>query len=311
MRTDFYYDSYGAGKIHGCRWTPDGEIRAVFQIVHGIAERVERYDEFAEYLNARGILVVAEDHMGHGKSVDHGGTKGFFDGGWGAVVRDCLTLTKTTMAEFPQVPYILFGHSMGSFLVRTILIKCPNLGISGAVLCGTGWQPTAVVEAGAMTAQVVAAKIGERVPSEKLQNIVFGGYNKRVEHPRTEFDWLSRDCRVVDEYIADPMCGFVASSGLLRDMLGGIAYVQKKDHLRNMKRDLPIMFVSGGDDPVGSYGAGVKRAADCFREVGMQDVRMKLFPLCRHEILNEINREEIFDSIYDWIVEKTMKNAEK
>lgn len=310
MRTDFYYDSCGVGKIHGCRWMPDGKIRAVVQIVHGIAEHVERYDEFAEFLNSKGILVVAQDHMGHGKSIDHGGTKGFFDGGWKAAVQDCLTLTKATMAEFPGTPYILFGHSMGSFLVRTILIKRPDLAISGAVLCGTGWQPEAVVETGAMTARVIAAKVGERTPSEKLQNLVFGGYNRRVEHQRTAFDWLSRDCRVVDEYIADPMCGFVASSGLLRDMLGAIAYLQKKTHLREMKKNLPVLFISGGDDPVGSYGAGVKRAAARFREAGMLDVRMKLFPLCRHEILNEINREEIFDSVYDWIVEKTSKNKE-
>lgn len=311
MRTDFYYDSCGVGKIHGCRWTPDGEIRAVVQIVHGIAEYAQRYDEFAQYLNDRGILVVAQDHMGHGQSISHGGTKGFFDGGWRAAVRDILTLTKSTMAEFSGVPYVLFGHSMGSFLVRTILIKCQDLGIDAAVLCGTGWQPQAMVEAGAMTAKAVAAKVGERVPSEKLQNVVFGGYNKRVEHQRTEYDWLSRDCRVVDEYVADPMCNFVVSSGLLRDMLGAIAFIQRKANLREMKRDLPVLFVAGGADPVGNYGAGVKRAASCFRDAGMQDVRMRLFPLCRHEILNEINREEIFDYVYDWIVEKTLENSKK
>ncbi len=306
MRTDLYYDSCGTGKIHACRWVPEGKVQAVVQIVHGIAEHAARYEEFANFLNSKGILVVAEDHMGHGKSVDYGGRKGVVKGGWSAMVRDCLRLSKVTMAEHPDVPYILFGHSMGSFLVRTILIKQPDLGISGAILSGTGWQPTAVVEGGALTARMISSKIGPENPSEMLQNLIFGGYNRRIEHQRTDFDWLTRDCRVVDEYLSDPMCGFVASSGLLSDMLEAIAYTQKKCRLNEMRRDIPILFVSGGDDPVGGYGAGVQRAVSCFRSAGLQDVQKKLFPMCRHEILNEINRDAVFDYIYLWIVEKTM-----
>ena len=304
MRTDFYYDSCGAGRIHGCRWTPEGEIRGVFQIVHGIAEHVERYDDFASYLNDRGILVVAEDHMGHGKSIDNGGTPGYFDGGWEAAVQDSYALLKATREEFPEKPYVLFGHSMGSFLVRSLLIIHPDSGISGAIICGTGWQPAAVLAGGEMTASAIAAAIGERNPSEKLQNIVFGGYNNRVEHQRTPFDWLSRDSREVDRYIADPMCGFVASAGLLRDMLGGMRMNQEKKNLQRMQKDLPVFFVAGGDDPVGSYGEGVRRTEEHFREAGMEDVTCRIFPLCRHEILNEINKVEIYGTLYDLIVEK-------
>ena len=301
MRTDFYYESAGAGRIHACRWTPPGEIRGVIQIVHGIAEHVERYAEFAEYLNVRGFAVVAEDHMGHGLSIGETGTVGYFDGGWDAAVRDTVHLTEQTMAEYPEVPYFLLGHSMGSFLTRTLLIRYPELKLSGVILSGTGWQPIPKLKAGHLAASAIARKVGEKNPSEKLQDLIFGGYNSRVEHRRTEFDWLSRDSRQVDKYIADPLCGFVASAGLLRELLGGMAYNEKKDHLARMNRALPVFFVAGSDDPVGSYGAGVKRSAKAFREAGMEHIRVKLFPLCRHEILNEINREEVYETLYRWI----------
>ncbi len=301
VRTDFYYDSCGAGKIHGCRWSPDGDVEAVVQIVHGIAEYIERYDDFAEFLNRHGILVVAEDHMGHGKSIEHGGTKGYFDGGWNAAVDDTVHLLESTRAEFRDVPYFLFGHSMGSFMSRTILCRYPDLDLSGCILCGSGWMPNGVVAAGQLAADSVCAAIGERSPSEHLQSMMFAGYNKRVEHKRTEFDWLTRETAIVDAYIAHPMCGFTATCGLLRDLIGGIKYNQKKKNLEGMNYKLPILFVSGGDDPVGSYGKGVKLAADHFRAAGMMDVSCKLFPLCRHEILNELNRNEIYDFMYKWM----------
>ena len=161
MRTDFYFDSVGAGKIHCCRWTPEGEIRAVVQIVHGIAEYIERYDDFANYLNARGWLVVAEDHMGHGQSINGEGVQGYFHGGWFSAVADTFQLLKMTKEAYPGVPYVLFGHSMGSFMTRSILCKYPDSGISAAVICGTGWQPGVVVTAGIGICQAVCKKIGE------------------------------------------------------------------------------------------------------------------------------------------------------
>lgn len=301
MRTDFYYPSCGAGQIHGCRWAPPGAVRGVVQIVHGIAEHVERYDDFAEYLNVRGYLVVAEDHMGHGQSIGKTGTRGYFDGGWDDAVRDTAELTRRTMEEFPGLPYFIFGHSMGSFLTRTLLIRYPEWNFAGAIICGTGWQPIPKLKLGWLSCRAAARKVGEKNPSEKLQELVFGGYNRRVEHRRTEFDWLTRDSRQVDRYIADPMCGFVASSGLLRDMLGGMLYNEKKENLARMNRKLPVLFVAGSDDPVGNYGEGVRRTAKAFREAGMEQVRLKLFPLGRHEILNEINREEVFEFLFRWI----------
>ena len=137
-----------------------------------------------------------------------------------------------------------------------------------------------------------------------LQNLVFGSYNKKVEHPRTAFDWLSRDAKVVDAYIAHPMCGFTASSGLLRDMLKGISYIEDPVNLSQMQKALPVLFIAGGDDPVGSYGKGVIRTAEEFQKAGMQDVSRKIYPLGRHEILNEINRQEVWQDVSDWIQKK-------
>ena len=301
MRTDFWYDSKGAGKIHGCRWTPEEQPKAILQIVHGIAEFVERYDDFANYLTKQGFLVVAEDHMGHGQSINGEGIQGYFHGGWFTAVEDTVQLLKDTMAEHPGVPYVLFGHSMGSFMARTILCKYPDCGISAAIICGTGWQPTAALPAMIKVVELVCKVTGETKPSEPLQGIVFGSYNKKVEHPRTAYDWLTRDKEIVDAYIAHPLCGFTASCGLLREMVKSFRYIQAPANLAAMKKDLPVFFIAGGDDPVGPYGKGVEKCAEVFRKAGMTDVSVKIYPLCRHEILNEINKEEVYGDVTAWI----------
>ena len=307
MREDFWYDSKGAGKIHGCRWTPEESPKAVVQIVHGIAEFIERYDEFAAYLNGLGFLVVAEDHMGHGQSVGENGIQGYFHGGWFTAVEDTMTLLRETQAAYPDIPYVLFGHSMGSFMARTILCKYPDSGISAAVICGTGWQPAALLPPVTRFIEAVCRKDGEDKPSAFLENLVFGSYNKRVEHPRTAYDWLSRDAKIVDAYIAHPMCGFTPTAGLLREMMKGLTYIEKPAHLEAMKKDLPVFFVAGGDDPVGSYGKGVRHTVSEFKKAGMTDVSCRIYPLCRHEILNEINRQEIFEDIGGWLLKKVEK----
>lgn len=309
MREDFWFDSCGAGKIHGCRWSPEGEPKAVLQIVHGIAEYIERYDGFAEFLTRRGFLVVAEDHMGHGQSIGNEGVQGYFTGGWFNAVADSYHLLEMTKAEYPELPYVLFGHSMGSFMARTILCKYPDSGIDAAIICGTGWQPAFALPAVIKIVEGECKKVGETNPSARLQNLVFGGYNKRVEHPRTEFDWLTRDAKIVDAYIAHPLCGFTASTGLLRDMMTGILYIEQPKNLAAMRKDLPVFFIAGGDDPVGSYGKGVRKAADAFRKAGMKDVDVHIYPLCRHELLNEINREEIYGDVLQWLSAHVKKEA--
>ena len=301
MRQDIWFDSKGAGKIHACRWEPEGQPRAVVQILHGIAEFVERYDDFANFLTTKGVLVVAEDHMGHGQSINGEGIQGYFHGGWFTAIEDSMQLMEDTKAEFPDTPYILFGHSMGSFMARTILCKYPDCGLTAAVICGTGWQPAAAMPAMVKLVEGICKLSGEDKPNETLQKLIFGSYNKRVEHPRTPYDWLTRDDKIVDAYIAHPLCGFIPTAGLLRDMMKGMLYIEQKENLSNMQKNLPVFFIAGGDDPVGPYGKGVHTCADAFRKVGMEDVSVRIYPLCRHEILNEINREQIYQDVWKWI----------
>ena len=301
MEPEFYFDSQGAGKIRCRCWLPQGAPRAVVQLVHGIAEHVDRYDGFARFLTEHGFAVVAEDHMGHGKSINGEGIQGYFHGGWFAAVADTYHLLELTRGAYPDIPYILFGHSMGSFMARTILCKYPGSGITAAIICGTGAQPSGALPLLIKAADLIGKRSGETVPSKALEAMAFGSYNKRVEHKRTVCDWLTRDDAVVDAYIADHLCGFTPSAGLFRDMLSGILYIQKPESLNAMKKDLPVFFIAGGDDPVGSYGKGVRKAAEAFRQAGMQDVTVKLYPLCRHEILNEINKEEVFQDVLTWI----------
>jgi len=301
MRTDFTYASCGAGTIHGCRWIPEGEPKAVFQIVHGIAEFVERYDDFANYLTSLGYVVVAEDHMGHGGSIGEDGVQGYFHGGWFSAVQDTFQLMQDTMQQFPGLPYVLFGHSMGSFMARTILAKYPDSGITAAVICGTGWQPRFALPALIKVVEGICKKNGEQNPSEALQGMVFGSYNKRIDHPRTNYDWLTRDDKIVDAYIAHPLCGFTPTCGLLRDMMKGILYIETPKNLANMKKHLPVFFIAGAEDPVGPYGKGVEQAVKEFKPAGMVNVALKLYPEARHEILNEINRQEVYRDITRWL----------
>ncbi len=301
MRTDFYYPSCGAGMIHGCRWEPEGAPVAVLQIVHGVAEHVVRYDEFASFMASQGFLVVAADHMGHGGSVGDQGALGHFTGGWHKAVADVHRLLCDTRLTCPNVPYILLGHSMGSFMTRSLLCKYPDCGVDAAIISGTAWMPGAVISAGLAAAKLAGKRQGADTPSKFLSGMMFGSYNNRVEHRRTEFDWLTRDQRIVDAYIADPMCGFTMTPSLAESMMTGLKYIQDSTHLANMRKDLPVLFVAGDADPVGNYGTGVKQAAQAFQKAGMENVAIRLYPLCRHEVLNELNRQEVYQHILEWL----------
>ena len=299
MREDFYYPSEGEGLIHACRWSLGKEPKAILQIVHGIAEHVERYDHFARYMTEHGFLVVAEDHMGHGCS---GNLPGYFHGGWHTAVEDTHRLLLDTRRRYPNIPYILMGHSMGSFMVRTLLCKYPELPIQAAVISGTAWQPAAAMPLIVRIMDQVCAHFGETLPNEKLQNLVFGTYNAKVEHPRTPLDWVCRVNSVVDEH---PMNhGFRPTAGLLRDMMEGVNFIERPGHLAAMRKELPVFFIAGGADPVGNYGKGIDACIRAFRKTGMQDITKRIYPLCRHEILNEINREEVYEDVLQWIESK-------
>ena len=301
MREDIFFDSAGFGTIHASVWYSDEKPKAILQIVHGIAEHVARYDEFAEFLVGKGYAVVAEDHMGHGLSTSSENVSGYFHGGWGCAIKDSVALMDIARDRFGQIPYFLFGHSMGSFMVRNILADYPELQLTGCIICGTGWQSGALLSVAVPLAKVICRLRGDRKPGKLLNNMAFGAYNKRVIDKRTPHDWLSTDDKAVDAYENDPMCGFIPSSGLMRDMLMGIRYIQKEKTLLKMNKQLPCFFIAGQEDPVGNYGEGVLRAEKEFLNAGMQTVSAKIYPLCRHEILNEMNRFEVYEDVLNWM----------
>ena len=301
MPKDFWYDSCGAGRIHGCRWDPVGKPCGVLQIVHGIADHARRYDDFADYMTEMGFVVVAEDHMGHGLSGGENTHRGYFNGGWFCAVEDTYHLLLSTKEEFKDLPFVLLGHSMGSFMAQSILQKYPHTTIDGCILCGTGWQPHTGASAVAKMCDAICKISGDTRQSDKLQELMFGAYNLKVEHLRTEYDWVNRLNREVDRYLADPLCRDPVTAGLVRDLLTGITFIQEEHNLQRMNKELPVLIISGGDDPVGTYGLGTRKTAREFKSVGMQNVTMHIYPLCRHELLHELNKFEIYDDIYNWI----------
>lgn len=303
---DFYFQSStGRTSIHALKCVPDGKPRAVVQIAHGIAEHIDRYRPFMEFLADNGFVVAGNDHLGHGKSIRVPEEQGFFaeKDGWWRVVDDMDKLHDIMFNEYPELPYVLFGHSMGSFLTRTYLIKHPDK-YDGVILSGTGHQSPALVLGGNAAASVMAKLNGAMGDGAKLDSLAFGTYLNKIENPRTKFDWLSRDTEQVDKYIADPLCGFVGKIGLYRDMMQGIKFITDKKNIAQMNKEKPVYFMSGDGDPVGDYGKGVERAYKAFCDAGLHDVFMRLYPGGRHEMLNETNKEQVYQDILSWLNEK-------
>ena len=306
--TEFtFLSTDGKTQLHGMRWEPEGgSVCAVLQICHGVAEHIARYDAFARYLNGLGIAVVGHDHLGHGLSLPEGGTPVYFGEGntWNTVVDDIYVLHQRIRLWYPDVPLCIMGHSMGSFLTRTYLIRYPGT-VKAAVIMGTGWQPKAVIAGGMAVAKAVGAVVGENGTSDLVTNLAFGAYNKLFAPNRTSCDWLSADEDNVDTYMADPLCGADATVGLFRQMLLGIRFNQKLSNLRQMDPRIPVLFVAGEKDPVGDCGNGVRRTYQEFRRAGVQDCTLKLYPGLRHEILNEkAQQQQIFEDIGQWLTSK-------
>ena len=300
---DFYFPSTnGKNKILARICTPDKPPKAVVQIAHGIAEHISRYDPFMFFLAENGYVAVGNDHLGHGLSAENEDGLGIFDtqNGWTYAVDDMKALRDQVRQEFHDIPYIFFGHSMGSFLTRTYLIRYPDQ-YDAAILSGTGQQSPALINAGFFAANLLTLLRGPGADGKLLNDMAFGSYCKKIDNPRTPFDWLSTNEENVDRYIADPLYGFVAKCSMYRDMMGGLKFLTKQSNIDKMNKDAPIYFMSGAEDPVGDYGAGVEKAYRAFCDAGLHDVTMKLYPGGRHEMLNETNREEVMQDILAWL----------
>ena len=310
VKEEFYFDSRdGKSRIHAVRYRPEdtGQVRCVLQVVHGMAEYAERYEEFAAYLVERGFVVTGDDHLGHGKSVGQGGKQGYFCERDPAtvLVRDVHRLKKLTEELYPGVPYVLMGHSMGSFITRNYLCRY-GTGISGAVIMGTGMQPKAVLDMARLVAGIQKFFCGPMHVSRLLDRLAFGGYGKGITDRRTAFDWLSRDRERVDRYIADPMCGFTFTVNGFGALFELVLRLYSPENLAAVPRELPVFMVSGDADPVGDYGKGVRRAYDSLVVAGLTDIRLKLYPGGRHELLNETNRSQVMQDICRWVEENVL-----
>ena len=296
----------GSTPIHVREWVPDCDINAVVQISHGICEYAGRYAPFARYLASKGFVVVANDHLGHGQSVLSEEDLGYFGplGSWETVVADIEQLRRLTAEKWPESPYFLLGHSMGSFLARTWLIRHPEVELAGVILSGTGQPAAPVLAAGRMLCDADVLKNGPRHRSLDIYGMAFGSYNKRIEPQRTPYDWLTRDEDIVDKYAADPLCTFIPTSSLFREMLSGLATVGSAREIGRMSKDIPIILMSGDADPVGGWGVQVAKVYSLLVRAGCRDVAYKFYPGARHEILNETNKAEVYKDILDWLCAK-------
>lgn len=302
---EFRYPSQdGVHSIYACQWVPQCRPRGIVQIVHGVAEYVGRYGHVARFLTEHGFLVCGEDHLGHGRTVEDS-QYGFFaqEGGWDLVVRDIQALRERQGSAWPGVPYFMLGHSMGSFLTRTYLILFPGT-LSGAILSGTGQESAALVAAGKALSRLEQLRLGPRGVSPLVSALSLGAYNKKFKPNRTNSDWISRDEQVVDAYLADPLCTFQLTVSMFHDMMGGLQLIANPENLAQMDPDTPVYLFSGDQDPVGGMGRGVKKVYRLFCRAGCRDVTLKLYPGGRHEMFNELDREQVLADTLAWLESK-------
>ncbi len=279
---------------------PEGRPRAVLQMTHGMAEHIGRYEELARFLTQRGIAAVGHDHLGHGRTAASPAEYGYFGrpDGNRLLLEDLHAVTRwgKALPELQGAPWFLLGHSMGSFYARQYLCEYGGE-LAGAVIMGTGWQPRAAVLAGQALCHILAAVKGWHYRSKLVDGMAFGGYNRSFEPARTPRDWLNRDPKEVDRYQADSACGFCFTLNGYDSLFAGLARLCDKKLLARVPKDLPLLFLAGADDPVGDRGRGVEKAARSLREAGVREIEVKLYPGARHELLVELNRQEVFADI--------------
>jgi alpha-beta hydrolase superfamily lysophospholipase len=283
-------------------WLPEVSvpIKGLIQIVHGMAETADRYSRVASALCESGYAVYAHDQRGHGKtakSLQELGDCG--EDGFDGMTNDILELSALLKDKYGSLCHYLLGHSMGSFLTQRI-IEQHGEAYSGFILSGTN-GPRSNLGLAKSLAQIQIRFQGASHPSLLLNAMVFGRYNHRISPVRTPFDWLSRDEDEVDKYIRDPYCGEVCTAGFFRDFFGLLQDIQKQSNYSNISRNKPIYLIAGDQDPVGMYGKGVTNLHQIYLNLGISDVECRLYPGGRHEILNEINRDEVTTDLLGWL----------
>lgn len=308
IKEEFYFTSYcGTNKIHAVKWIPDGNPVCIVQIVHGMAEYIERYEEFAFFLSEHNVITVGEDHLGHGKSMGNNPPGYFCEREPDTVVVENVHMLKDMIREdYPDLPYVILGHSMGSFITRNFMHRY-GAEVDGIILSATGLQPKAVLPLMKVIVALLQVFQGSRHVSKFMDKMAFGTYLKRIKNPKTPFDWLSVNEENVRNYMEDELCGFTFTLNGFRTLAGLCSGLYDMEKIETVPKDLPVLFLYGDEDPVGNYGAAVEKSYKMYVNAGMNRVSKILYPGKRHELLNEDNREEIMQDIYAWICEMILK----
>ena len=302
---EFYLPSSdGMHQLRCMEWIPDGTIKAVLQITHGMVEHIERYREFCVWMAERGIVVIGHDHLGHGKTVSNREEFGYFGSkeGMTHVVKDIRRVTVYSKKKYPDQKLILLGHSMGSFLARKYLSVYKD-GPDGFILMGTGAPPEALVSAGSLLAGSMRKLKGEMYRSPLLYKLSLGNYNAKFKPVKTPYDWLTRDESLSKDFGEDESCQFIFTTAAYQDFFRLILNVAKEEMAGHARTNAPILIISGDTDPVGDNGKGVRKVYERLHKAGVDRLEMVLYEGARHEILHEINRQEVFEDLYEWIAE--------
>lgn len=300
---NFTFKDKGGVEIFVYKWLPEEsvQVKGVVQVAHGMAETAARYEGFARALTNDGFIVYANDHIGHGKTagdVQKLGDLG--EDGFNSMVESMHGLNEMIREENCNLPIFLFGHSMGSFLTQRYICLYGR-GLKGAILSGSCGKQGIIIDIGRLIAKREIKKVGRTAKSIKLNKLSFGSYNNYFKPTRTDFDWLSRDKDEVDKYMEDSFCGTIFTTGFFYDFLGGLKIIASDIEINNVPKDLPIYIFSGDKDPVGKNGKGVLKLIKTYKEHGIADLTYKLYKDGRHEMLNEINREEVTFDVVKWL----------
>ncbi len=298
--------------LHAIRWIPEGEPKAILQIIHGMQEYIDRYDEFANYLAERGIIVIGNDHLGHGGSVGTKGTYGYFCKNDPAtvLVRDAHRLKKMTQEDYPGIPCFILGHSFGSFVAREYITRY-GTGIKGAIIQGTAFMPAGTVKSHGGLVSFLQVLMGEKYRSSMVNNMAFKGYLKKIPNARTPQDWLSHNEESVNKYIADPACNFVFTLNGFKTMAELLKRVQDMDKMEDIPKKLPILITGGKEDPVGNYGEALEKLYGIYKnELGIENVELKIYDGMRHELQQEIGREKVYEDQLNWLLKVIESGSE-
>jgi alpha-beta hydrolase superfamily lysophospholipase len=301
MTREWQVETANGIQVRGMRWDVP-EPKGLIYIAHGLAEHVARYERFAGALNELGLSVAGHDHRGHKLTLQSDDDLGHFDDndGFSLMAEDLLAGVVAWRAEHSGLPLILFGHSMGSFLVQRVLPEADGH-FDMAILSGSNGPPPPLAAVGRLVARVERLRLGGRGKSSVIHGLAFDANNKPFEPAPTKLEWLSRDRAEVDAYVADTYCGFVSSTASWISLLDSLSGLAAAGSVARIPKALPILLASGDQDPVGDKGKGVQRLHDIYKAAGISDLSLKLYPGARHEILNETNRDEVTMDICDWI----------